>query len=495
MFLLELKNISKSFGGVKALKNVSFDINYSEVHSIIGENGAGKSTLMKIISGVIKSNEGEIIFEGERVNFKSPKESESKGIFIVHQEPFFFPNLTALENIFAGNEILKNGFLDLKAMQKKAKVLIDKIGLNENVLHKNMNELSLGDKQMIMIVRSLLYDVKLLILDEPTSILSYDESQRLFSIIKELKAAGKSILYISHRISDIMYLSDKITVLKDGMVTKNLDVSEANEKNLINYMSGRDINTEVYKKRDYENEEYILKVDNLTNVNYFRNISFKIKKKEILGFYGLVGSGRTELFHSIIGELKYSEGEIEYKNNKYIPKDAKQSYADGIVYLTEDRVNKGIFDISSIKINLGAGIIEKKCSKFSFINKLKENDFIKDAINKYSIKIGSVNDFITTLSGGNQQKILFSRCMSHDPDILILDEPTRGIDIKTKTDIYDIIMNTAMAGTTIIVISSDISEIMSISDRIIVLHEGEQVGEINRDKFSEAEILKMALGN
>ena len=493
MEILNLISISKNYGGVKALSNINLTIEAGEIHSIIGENGAGKSTLMKIISGVIFPSEGQLYVNKQAISFKNTREAENQGIFIIHQEPIFFPELTTLENIFIGRELTNSiGVIDWNAMNIEATKLLLQMGLDINILNIPMGELSIGTQQMVLIIKGVYRESKLLILDEPTSILSFDESQKLFNIIKKLAARNVSILYISHRIAEVLELSDKITVLKDGVLIQSIAKDQTNADHLLELMSGYQVNKE-HTVLNNVCEEVIFSVNNCSSPNAFENISFDLKRGQILGMYGLIGAGRTELAQAIIGERKYT-GEMSFKSKKFMVKNAKEAYNHKIIYLPEDRIIQGVFSIDSIKHNMLAGLLNNLCGTRGIYSKNKEQDIVANSIDTYSIKVNHMDDRISSLSGGNQQKVLLTRCLLHKPEILILDEPTRGIDIKTKIEIYKLIISLVQKNISVILISSDLTEMLSLTNTVYVMHEGKYVDFLADDLCTEENILKAALG-
>lgn len=494
MSLLSLKFVSKNYGGIKALSNINLDIEEGEVHSIVGENGAGKSTMMKIISGVTSVSEGEIYCNGIPVHFKNSKDAEEEGICIIHQEPVFFSDLTVLENIFIGKE-LKNklGIINWSLMKEEGKKALEYMGLSSDILNVNMGTLPIGLQQMILIAKGVYRKSKILILDEPTSILSYEESERLFKLIRDLSKTGVSVIYISHRIPEILELSKRISVLKDGVLVATLDKKNATGDKLLEMMSGRVISKENYIVKA-KSEEVIFEAQNVSSSKAFNNISFKLRKGEILGLYGLVGAGRTEIAEAIIGERAYS-GRFIFNGSEFKARNAKDAYKKKIVYLPEDRITEGVFPVEKILINMTAGLLNMLCKKGLFFNKTKERHIVNESVVQYAIKIGSVNDALSSLSGGNQQKVLFTRCLLHNPDILILDEPTRGIDVKTKSEIYRFIKTLLEDGTSVILISSELPEIMVLTSRVYVMHEGNYIDELKDERCSEENILKAALNS
>ncbi|WP_320972676.1 sugar ABC transporter ATP-binding protein [Enterocloster bolteae] len=491
--ILKAESISKSFGGVKALQNVSFELKKGEILSVIGENGAGKSTLMKIVAGALKNDKGEIYFEGKKLSLNSPLDAVKTGISIVYQEPNIFADMSVLENIFMGNEVVNlNKTIQWTKMYEEAVEALKLVGLNGNILHLTMSELSIGNQQLVLIARGIYKKCKILILDEPTSILSHGESEKLFEIIADLKSKGVSIMYISHRIPEILQISDNIIVLRDGCLTGTLSPREADEESIITAMSGRKINMSVYQTREIK-DDTILEVRNLGYKNQYQNITFSLKPGEILGMYGLVGSGRSEIARAIFGETKAETGNIIFEGKDITGTDINGAIEKNIFYVPEDRGAQGLFDIHPIRDNMSVSFLDGFSNKFSFIRKKEERKAVQDNIEKYSIKTPSQDLSVNSLSGGGQQKVLLCRWLMRKPKVLILDEPTRGIDVATKAEIHKYIMELAAEGVAILVISSDLPEIMGVSDRILTLHKGTITAEFDRETVTEEKILKNAL--
>ncbi len=492
---LELKNISKSFGGVKALKNIDLKVKDGEVLAIVGENGAGKSTLMKIIAGALQPNEGSILYRGETVTFNTPLEAMNKGISIVYQEPNIFGDMSVLENLFIGSEVIdKSGTIDWDKMYKEAVEALRLVKLSEEIISKRMNELSIGTQQLVLIARGIFKKCKILILDEPTSILSHAETETLFSIIEDLREKGVSILYISHRLKEIIEISDNIVVLRDGQITENLKPEEASEDRIITAMSGREVNMDTYRDRDLSEAPVLIDVKNLSSLNYFKDVSFSIKRGQILGMYGLVGSGRSEVARTIFGDLKKDNGDIYFEGQKIDIRNPKEAVSKKIFYVPEDRGVQGLFGLHSVQYNMSASFIDIFCNKLSVIDKNKEENTIENNIDKYSIKTKNMKSKITSLSGGSQQKVLFCRWLLEEPKLLILDEPTRGIDVKTKAEIHNYIMDLAANGVSVLLISSDLPEVLMLSDVVATMREGKITGCINREDLSEELVLKLSVG-
>lgn len=493
--LITLTKITKNFGGVQALKGVEIKVDRGEVHAVIGENGAGKSTLMNIIAGILKPDGGAYSLEETPVSFSTPAEAEKRGIVMVSQEQHYFPDLTVLENICFNREALgRTGQILWDRMAEQVIGTLNKIGVDRAILGRAMHELPIGAKQMILLARAIHARARLLILDEPTSSLSAEETRILFRLINELKEEGTGILYISHRIEEIIEISETITILRDGAVTACLPTKEANRQKLIYAMSGREIDTRVHISRPFADREELFRADSLTSQGGFEDITFAVRPGEILGFYGLVGAGRSEVAEALIGERKITSGSLRFKDQPYIPRRAGYAFQRGISYLTEDRKNLGIFSSRPVRDNMIAGLLGKLCSRLTVIKREQEQNIVAGNIKRYAVKLHSMEDKITSLSGGNQQKVLFVRGLIHDPDLLILDEPTRGIDVGTKTDIHKIIMELALRGKAIILITSEITELLALGDNFIIFKEGRISGTLDRESVSEERVLRLALG-
>ena len=493
--LLKLVSIEKSFGGIKALRNVSLDLDRGKVLSIVGENGAGKSTLMKIVAGAIQQDSGEIWMNGEKVFFQSPLDAMKKGISIVFQEPNIFSDLSVLENIFSGNELVnRSGSVDWKKMYDSGVSALRLVGLSEDVLSLSMSELSIGNQQLVLIARGIYKDCSVLILDEPTSILSHNESEKLFEIIAKLKSRGVSILYISHRIPEVLRISDNIIVMRDGQVTGSVSPDQVDETKIVTAMSGRLIDTEVFVPRSYEEKPPILRVKDLCCGAEYQDICFELRPGEILGFYGLVGAGRSEIARAVFGYKKPEKGQVLLENEDITGLRIAEIVRRHIYYVPEDRGAQGLFQGHSVLENMSAPFLDKISDRFGLILKKEERKIVHENIEKYSIKTDSSDALINNLSGGSQQKVLFCRWLLNRPGVLILDEPTRGIDVMTKTEIHKFIMDLAMQEVAIILISSDLKEIIELSDRIIVFRKGKITGSFIHVAFKEREILAAALG-
>lgn len=499
--ILEVQNISKEFSGIYALKNIDLNIYPGEVTAIIGENGAGKSTLMKIISGVYIESEGDVLLNGKTVNFKNPKEAGEHGVVIIHQELNLIPYLSITENIFLGNEIRNSfGFLDKSKMHKKAKELLARLHLdiNPNVI---VNQLRVGQQQLVEIAKALLIDSKVLIMDEPTSAISDHEVELLFQIIRELKSKGVAIVYISHKLKELFHIADKYTVLRDGKLIGSGMMKGTEQDDLIKMMVGRDRVDQLDMKTHSSSVE-VLKVENLCfknpeNTNGFlvNNINFTLYKGEVLGICGLMGAGRTEILEAIFGLYpKFVSGKIIVDGIEKKFSNVSEAINSGIALVPEDRKLQGLILNMNVAKNTSLASLEK-VSKFNFINKKKEKEISKSFIEKLNTKVSSPSLEVQKLSGGNQQKVVISKWLATHPKILLLDEPTRGIDIGAKVEIYKLINQLAEQGMGIIVVSSELPEVLTVSDKILVMSESKQAAILTRAEANEELIMQAAISH
>lgn len=485
-FILKLENITKEYSGVTALKNINLEFKKGKVHSIVGGNGAGKSTFIKIISGAHKQTEGKIIYKGNEVNNNTPYNSMKNGIACVYQELNVIPYLTVWENIFYGYEEKSHMFLDKKSMREKSKKILKDLGVNLEV-NKLVKDIGVGNQQIVEIAKSLIRNVEVLILDEPTASLTKKEIENLFSILHKLKNKGVTIIYISHRLDEVMKISDYISVFRDGeliasQVNENLDQQE-----IIKYMVGRNLEITEYSQ-DYSKDEVVLKVENMSS-KYVKDINFQLKKGEILGIAGLVASGRTELANAIFGVDKITQGSI-YINGKKVkincPSDAIKHR---LGFITEDRKDTGLILDMNIKDNVSISSLEK-FTKTLFINKEKQTKDVEKILTSLKLKYNSLKEHVNNLSGGNQQKVVIGKWLLTNSDIIIFDEPTRGIDVLAKEEVYKIIENLAKNNKSIIMISSEVEEIFRMSNRILVMSNGKIVSEYENGQVSSEEIFK-----
>ncbi|MBB5325416.1 putative multiple sugar transport system ATP-binding protein [Anoxybacillus tepidamans] len=500
-FILEMRGITKEFPGVKALENVNLKVREGEIHALCGENGAGKSTLMKVLSGVYPygTYSGDILFKGEVCKFKDIKQSEELGIVIIHQELALIPYLSIAENIFLGNEQAKRGIINWNETIVKTKELLKKVGLDESP-HTLVGNLGVGKQQLVEIAKALSKEVKLLILDEPTAALNEDDSENLLRLLLEFKKQGMTAIIISHKLNEISKVADSITILRDGKTIETLDMKKDNvtEDRIIKGMVGRDL-TNRYPKRELNIGEVIFEVRNWNVYHPLHNerkviddVNFYIRKGEIVGIAGLMGAGRTELAMSIFGKSygKKISGQV-FKNGYEIDvSDVSKAIENGIAYVTEDRKGNGLILMDDIRKNITLSRLKKVAKKF-VVNENQEIIESEKFRDKLKIKTPSVFQKAEKLSGGNQQKVVLSKWIFAEPDILILDEPTRGIDVGAKYEIYTIINQLAQDGKGILIISSELPEILGMCDRIYVMSEGRITGELNKDEATQENMMKL----
>jgi len=496
-YKLELKGVSKSFPGVKALDNVQLSIRPGTVHALMGENGAGKSTLMKCLFGIYKMDEGAIYLDGEKVEINSPNDATKYGIAMVHQELQPIPARTVAENMYEGRfPVYKFGpfkVINHKKMNQDTRYWLDevKMDFNEKAL---LGDLSIGQMQSVEIAKAVSQQAKVVILDEPTSSLSDNEVETLFRIMNDLKAKGVAMIYISHKMDEIKRVADDVTIMRDGTYVGTWPAAELTIDDIITKMVGREL-TNVYPEHHHDIGDVIMEVKNFTSIHdkSFKNVSFNIKKGEILGFGGLVGAQRTELMEGIFGIRNIVEGEVYINGEKKKIRHPKDAMDAGIGLITEDRRGSGIFGCLSIKDNVGVSIYNKHLKAGFVLNHKEINGIVEDSISKLRIKTPSMKTHIANLSGGNQQKVIVSRWLANDPDVLIMDEPTRGIDVGAKHEIYEIMEDLAKQGKAIIMISSEMSELIGMSDRICVMCNGKLTGEItDRAEMTQENIMKYA---
>lgn len=489
---IKMENIWKSFGTNSVLEGVDVDIKPGTVHALMGENGAGKSTLMNILTGLHKKDKGKIFVDGKEINYTNINESEDDGLYFIHQEINDYPEMTVLQNIFVANEITtKLGFLDNQKMKEKAESVFKTLGIDIS-LDSKIKDLSVGQRQLIEIAKVLMKDAKFIVMDEPSASLMTEEIERLFKIIKDLKAKGVTVVYISHRMEEIFEICDYITVMRDGKSVDTKAVSESNYDEVVRKMVGREI-TDYYPEKTNEIKDIIFEAKNLESNGVFKNINFHVREGEILGFSGLMGSGRTEIMRAVFGLDPLDSGEIILKGEKLNIKGPKDSISKGIGFITEDRKDEGLILDESINDNIILPVISQ-FAKNHIINDSEVHDLVDMLVNRLKIKSESRNDPASSLSGGNQQKVVLAKWITISPQVLILDEPTRGVDVGAKREIYTLINELAEKGVAIIVVSSDLPELLGISDRIMVVHEGKITGELSREEATQEKIMTYATG-
>lgn len=489
--ILRMNSVTKRYPGVTALDNVSFEVERGNVHALVGENGAGKSTLMNILSGATRMDEGEIYIDGKKEIFLSPEDSIKHGIAMIYQELNLVDELTVAENIFLGVGQGNSIFFNKKQMIEKADALLQKykIDIKANALIK---DLSIAKQQMVEIAKALSRKATILIMDEPTSSLSLSDTDHLFTLIRSFQKQGMTIVYISHRMEEIFSICNSVTVLCDGKLINNWDLKDVDENMLISAMVGREI-TQLFPKEHFPLGEPVLEVKNLSLGKVFKDISFDVRKGEIFGMAGLIGSGRTEICLSIFGALKSDNGSISVNKKNIINRHPQDAMRNRIAYVPEDRKLLGLNMKSSIKNNMSI-TNEDKISKHGYILKEKENAFVDEMIEQLRVKCYSKMQNIGGLSGGNQQKVVLAKWIARDIDVLILDEPTRGVDVGAKEELHRIIVELAKTGLAIILISSELPEVLGMSDRILVVYEGTVAGIVEAKESTQETIMKLASG-
>jgi ABC-type sugar transport system ATPase subunit len=491
-FMLQMKSISKSFPGVRALDNISFNVRRGEIHALLGENGAGKSTLIKIIAGIYHPDEGEIYIDGEKIDISDVQTAKAAGISVIHQELSMCKNMTVAENIFLGNmPVTKIGLVDDNKLWEGAKGLLDSIGLKTIDPDTPVSTLSVAMQQMVEICRSLSSNSRLLIMDEPTASLATAEVDLLHGIMGSLKEKGVTIIYISHKLNEIFNICDHITVMRDGKYIGDSPIADISYNKLINMMVGRDI-ADVFPVHSTNPGELIFEVNHIRNERV-HDVSFNVRRGEVVGFYGLMGAGRSEIMRALIGVDKADKGRIRLENRDIVINNPVDAIKAGIVLAPEDRKIQGLFLLQSIDFNITLPIISRLI-KFLRLN-LKLSDNIVEGIGKrLRIKTSSYETRVNNLSGGNQQKVVLAKWLVTKPKILILDEPTRGIDVGAKQEIYKLIYEIVKTGVSVILISSEMPEIISLCDRVYVLHEGDLTGLLDRDRLTEQNVIQYAIG-
>jgi len=490
--VLEMKNITKTFPGVKALDKVNFSLKKGEVHALLGENGAGKSTLMKVLNGIHQRDEGEIILRGKSVEFNDTKEAQNAGLAIIHQELELIPHLNVAENIFLGREEKKGVFIDYKKLYQNTEDVLNMLGVNIDPKSK-IKDLNIGSQQMVEIAKAVSQDAEILVMDEPTSSLTNQEIEILFKLIERLKNQDIAIVYISHRLEEVFEICDRVTVLRDGEFVGEVKTVETDEDQLINMMVGRTIEDR-FPKMKFKPGEEILRVENLSVADEIINASFSLRKGEILGVAGLMGSGRTELAKSIFGVFKRKTGEIYYRGEVLEINSPADAINNGIYYLSEDRKEEGLILGLSVANNISISVLKKMLKANTFINSASEKELAQKYIKDLNIKTPSENQLVKNLSGGNQQKVVISKLLSTKPEVVILDEPTRGIDVGAKREIYNLMQELVEQEVAVILISSELPEVLNLSNRVIVMHEKEIMGELDAAEADQESVMRMATG-
>jgi len=492
--LVEMKGICKEFPGVRALHNVDFSLKKGEILGLIGENGAGKSTLMKVLTGVYPQNAGEIFYNGKPLALKKPGESYKVGISIIFQEFNLCPNMSAMENIFLGKEVRTGAakLISYKTMRAKATALFKRLKIDINP-DTEIRKLGVAQQQMVEIAKALSYDTQLLIMDEPTSSLAMSEVENLFSIVRDLKAQNISVVFISHKLDEMLEITDRITVLRDGMNAGELKTSDATKDDIISLMVGRELDHFFTKRKGAPGKEVVLNVQNFSGPPITKNVSFELHKGEILGLAGLVGAGRTELAKLLIGMVKKTDGTLALNNQHVAINSPVDAVKNGIAYIPEDRKNLGLVLPMTTRENLSMSIHPKLAKFLNLIDRKEETEVCNRYVDRLRIKISSLKHVVNNLSGGNQQKVVIGKWLATNPTVLILDEPTRGIDVGAKAEVHRIIAELADEGVSILVISSELPEILGLSDRVLVMHDGRITADLPKEQADQETIMRAAV--
>lgn len=489
--ILTMKGIDKSFPGVHALDHVDLEVKKGEVHALMGENGAGKSTLMKVLTGIYSKDEGTITYEGKEVEFSNPREAQDVGIVIVHQELNMMSHLTVAQNIFIGREFMTGKIINDSRMNKEAKKLFERLSIDIDPASK-MGELTVGKQQMCEIAKAISHDAKVIVFDEPSAALTESEIEELFKIIRDLKKKGMGIVYISHRMDEIKVITDRVTVMRDGSYVGTLVTAESTKDDIINMMVGRVIYEDPKTESSVpKNAPVVLKVEQLNAGKMVRDVSFELHKGEILGFSGLMGAGRTETMRALFGADPKESGDIYVNGKKVDIKGPQDAVKYGIGYLSEDRKRYGIVVAKTVAENSTMAALDGYM-KGIFIDKKKEAETAKKYVDSLKTKTPTVDTEVVNLSGGNQQKVVIAKWLVRDCDILIFDEPTRGIDVGAKSEIYHLMNELVAEGKSIIMVSSEMTEILRMSDRIVVMCEGKKTGEIDIAEATQQNIMQAA---
>ncbi|MEG0913155.1 MAG: sugar ABC transporter ATP-binding protein [Oscillospiraceae bacterium] len=486
-----MENIKMRFPGVLALDNAKLEVRPGEVHALLGENGAGKSTLIKVLGAIYKPEQGSIFICGKQVTLNTIRDAQEAGISIIHQELLLVSQLTIADNIFLGSNPSKYGYVNRKELVIKAQKLIDDLGIDLNA-KALVSSLSIAQQQVVEIIKAISVDAKIIVMDEPTSSLSNNEVKMLFGIINKLKSAGKSIIYISHKLEELFSITDRITVMRDGKYVGTVDTKTVSSDDLITMMVNREL-SDYYTRDTFEKGESVLRVKNLNQTNVLHDISFDLKKGEILGFAGLVGAGRTELMQAIFGITKIDSGVVEVNGKPIKIKRPYDAINSGIALVPENRKEQGLILKNTVGFNMTIAVL-KDFIKGINVNHKKELQIMETYKEKLSIKTPSFTQKASNLSGGNQQKVVVSKWLAANPSVLILDEPTRGIDVGAKSEMYSIMNELTKQGVSIIMVSSEMPEVMGMSDRICVMYNGAITAVIDKKDFTQKKILSYEIG-
>jgi ABC-type sugar transport system ATPase subunit len=491
--LLEMRNVKKSFGATRALSGVSFDLNSGEVHALLGENGAGKSTLISILGGIVQPDSGAILINGEPIgSFQDVQAARRYGVAVIHQEIVLVPHLSVAENIYLGREpTTRIGLKDVKAIYKNAREIIDSVGLDLDA-RTAVGDLSTAQQQMVEIVKAVSFNARIVVMDEPTSSLSLPEVARLFEIVRRLKESGVGIIYISHRLEEIFNISDRVTVLRDGAHIGTKLTGQTNHQELVKMMVGRSLSA-FYNRSFCAGTEALLSVEKLSKIGVFEDVSFSVHRGEVLGFAGLVGAGRREVMASLFGADSFDSGTIRLNGQKVRFRNTEEAIKHGLAMVPEDRKRTGLVLSNSVGFNLTLAAV-RSLGRGPLINSGRKNQMIEGFIRQLNIKTNSPWAIVSSLSGGNQQKVVVAKWLATKPKVLILDEPTRGIDIGAKHEIYSIIDNLAKEGLGVLLLSSELEELINLCDTLCVMRKGRVARLLAREEFSQETIMHYAAG-
>jgi ribose transport system ATP-binding protein len=488
-----MQNICKIFGGVKALQDVCIQIKSGEIHALIGENGAGKSTLMKILSGAYIKDSGEVYLNGKKTSINSPKDGIDHGISVIYQEFALIGSLTVAENIFIDKLADKGRLINWKQLRKKAREVLDSLGFTSISENKMVSELSVAHQQVVEICKALARESSVLVLDEPTAVLAVSEAEQLFKLLEDLRIKGVAIIYISHRLEEIFRLTDRVTVMKDGNFVGTYETSSLNKEKLVSLMIGRTLES-YFPSREPHIGNPVFRVENINSGRAVKNVSFEVCEGEVLGVAGLVGSGRTETMRAIFGADPLDSGKIYLDGKQIKVRSPQRAVKQGIGLLPEDRKAHGVLLKMSIRMNITITRMKAFTGLLNIISKKKETEYINDMVHKLAIKVGSIENPANSLSGGNQQKVAIAKLLASDSKVLILDEPTRGVDVGAKIEIYKIINELVAQNFAVIMISSEMMEVIGMCDRVMVMRNGSIVGELQKSELTEQNLINYSMG-
>ena len=490
-YRVEMHGIQKNFGGVRALKNAELCLKPGEIHALIGENGAGKSTLIRVLSGVYAADGGEVLLEGEKVHFNSPAEGIKAGISVIYQEFALVQHMTVMENVLL-DDFRSGKIVNWKQMREKAQNFLESVGFDNINVDAKVKDLSVAYQQVVEICKALTRNAKVLVLDEPTAVMTNREVEQLFRLLRDLRAKGVSILYVSHRLEEIFEICDRITVMRDGEYVTTVNTTDINQSQLASMMVGRDMSN-FFPPRQHNIGEEVLRAEHIKAGIMVKDISFNVRKGEIVGLSGLVGAGRTECVRAMLGVDPIESGKVTLKGKEVSFSNIRQAYDAGIAYLSEDRKRAGVLLRRPIYQNITMSALDR-ITKLGIVQADKEKEIVDKYVEGMSIKVGSVKDNADSLSGGNQQKVALSKILATDSEVLILDEPTRGVDVGAKIEIFNIINDLVEQGYAVVMISSEMAEIIGMCDRVFAIYEGESRGELTGDEITEDNIIQYTMG-